>query len=471
MRISKTFNQSNQISVVIKALANDEGSVGAFGFHMSEYLDTARSYFEHYKNLSIDPNNKKYREFALPILDELARATDPTYKDYYKKNRDSSNPSSEYFDWIIKVYAERATQFEINTREPYNIKSEDLQKIHDELQCFKSVKNSLAENGKDTDLNNHSYDSFCDVIRPMMSNREVYRTIENAPDHILDKTSILYHGEEGAIVVPHTYEASKYFGSVHWCVSYDNTDTHFKHYNKKSPLLMYLPNPEKLDKDNEFLITGKMAVVDNKVYDEVDTIISMIFHYIKPLQEAAIANSSKGVVKYLELFGDITTIELSDDIKEIDLSYLDNLPEKRKSLLSHYAVGGHVFYDEVLEDYPYLSNDRIVVLSMVKQDGKNIYRASDSLRDDSEIVLAAIEQNIDAFEYVHDSLLENTEFVEGLLDVFEKTQDRDILKHFHQIPAFYGHMTTDVTELRNNLNEYIEQQAPKFNIGEDLVLA
>ena len=58
----------------------------------------------------------------LPILDAFFEKTDPTFT----ASTQETNPSSEHADWILKAYAGRAAQYEIGTKESYEIKSEDL---------------------------------------------------------------------------------------------------------------------------------------------------------------------------------------------------------------------------------------------------------------------------------------------------------------------------------------------------------
>jgi len=56
-----------------------------------------------------------------------------------------------------------------------------------------------------------------------------------------------------------------------------------------------------------------------------------------------------------------------------------------------------------------LRNDKDVVLAAVKQDGRALEYASPELRNDKDVVLAAVTESRDAFPYINDSLKEQIE--------------------------------------------------------------
>ena len=56
-------------------------------------------------------------------------------------------------------------------------------------------------------------------------------------DKIKLESSILYEGEEGRVVIPHTKDAAIFWGKqTRWCVSAEGSANYFSHYNDKAPV-------------------------------------------------------------------------------------------------------------------------------------------------------------------------------------------------------------------------------------------
>lgn len=402
MRISKLFNQSGQIPLVIKTLANDVGSVSALGADVAQHLRAAKQWFSDPQSPPPDPNNQIFRSFALPIMDAFLQKTDPSFTPSPK----GVNPSSEHVGWIARAYAQSAA-------DSTPIKSEDLQKIYDEIEDFHRIRNVLKEKKIPTNLTDYkTYDDFTKIIRPFMSRKDKFRTIENAPDHVLDNASVLYSGKEGAIVVPHTYEASVYFGSKHWCISYDTTREHFDDYLKTSPMVMYLPNTYTMQKERaEDIISGKIAVVENTIYDENDEKIKTLPAYINNLHDAALNRAVASNAEYLKLFGNVVPAakpkaDASLENEEVTLSPDSPYFEYLNTLRLH-DLAWETRIKAFFENHPNLSSNKSFILEALAQNGRMLEYADESLRKDKDVVLAAIKQNGVALEFAdHEGLID-----------------------------------------------------------------
>lgn len=412
LRISKIFNEEVNVPLVLKTLANDEGSVSALGTTTAEHLSAAKAYFSDPKSPPPDPDSKEYRAFALPLLDALAKKTDPSFT----PAETGKNHLADHFDWILKVYADAALS-------PEPIKSEDLRKIPNEINLFNRIKNKLAFRELKSDLHSYTtYKEFTDIVRPYMSQKNILNTVENAPDNILAETTILYDGEEGSIVVPHTHNASKYFGSPNWCICYDDTDEHFNEdYNLKSPIVMYLPHD--IVPRGE-IMSGKVSVVDNEIYDENDDTIYSIPDYVVSLRNAALREAPSGIQKYLKIFGDVhfddtdTTEEKPKPEHEHPIEnrwpHLADLPKEQQDLLiplNDLFRDHDNAYKTLFKENPDLANNKKFMLAAIKQDAYVFLLAGNELKNDKDLALAAIIQNEHILLHLNENLKKDQEFI------------------------------------------------------------
>ncbi len=484
MRVSKTFNQNSHIPLVLKTLADDLGSTNALGSDILTHLQSARSYLNDTDHPPAEPNQESYRSFALPILDALARICDPDYIE----GTDTTTPKSANFDWIISMYASRAL-----TSDP--IKSEDLYKIKDEITYFNKARQALDEKNVPSRLSEYkSYDDFTAVIRPML-NHHALKKPKTLSDDIKDQTTILYDGEEGRIVIPHSVRASQYWGNgTNWCISGTN-DAHFKfpEYDESSPCLLYIPNRAHIDLTNGDITSGKVAVIENQIYNEYDQMIDELPDYVLTLKNAALKALSTGEAAYLKAFGNTQPANMPHDSSEGTNAYLLALPQWQADL---------IYSGEQLDDHPELLQDKPFMLAYVSADGFHLRQASDAVRQDPDAVLAAVKQNFDALHYadhtlkndrdftlalmsvnglalrqsyfkdaemtlaaaqqnakalnyIDPELLDDEAFLEDFLDLIDESPDEtksELLNYIHRMPAFQHRLTSNTDDLREHLS-------------------
>jgi hypothetical protein len=94
---------------------------------------------------------------------------------------------------------------------------------------------------------------------------------EEERERILDETSVVYEGPEGKIVIPHTEYACNYWGGqTRWCISARENNA-FSSYHGKAAIFIFLPKPS--DKEREVLsdyTSFKFAGTGRVLYDEHD---------------------------------------------------------------------------------------------------------------------------------------------------------------------------------------------------------
>lgn len=463
MRISKLFNTETQIPLVIQTLANDASSADVLGDDVKQHLAAAKAYFDNPTAPPHDPDNAQYRGFALPILDAFSLITDPSSKKGKIANWQSggayNNPTAENLAWIIKIYAKKVAQSE-------KITSEDLSQIHDEIEYFSRAKATLRERGLKAKLGEYdTYDEFKAVIRPMIdkAKHEKSRAIS---DKIRAETTTLYNGPEGRIVVPHTTKASQFWGlGTKLCsFGYDDGENKFPMINKKSPCIIFVLKTSKLETDDPKIKSGKILITEGRIHSERDVTLPELPDYISDLHEAALKNSNKKIKEYIELFGTQTEKpfpmerELPKDRTFPDL----NLSESERAIIED--LNPKTNYKELFSENPDLLTNKDCIIAIVSVDPWALTALPRDLKTDPDTTLTAIKQDGFMIHSVPEELFENLDFANGLLDIADETSDQyriEILRHIHRIPAFFGHVTTDTSALRQRLDQFRSTSAPE----------
>ncbi|MGN7437179.1 MAG: DUF4116 domain-containing protein [Alcanivorax sp.] len=408
MRVSKVFNNSEQMPLLIKSLAFDAGSPHALGENIRPHLEQAKAFFEP-AGAGGDADLTK-TEFAMPVFEAFASKTDPTYT-----VSDQGRGAGRHIDWITKIYAQRAA-------EDKPIKSEDLYKISDELKYFDKAKAAIKDAGKSTNLNAYeNYGDFTAVVIPMMlRHQDKLQRGKGMPDEVRDETTILYDGPEGKVVMPHTVRASQFWGQgTTWCISErasedeywdengeetepdpNDPDHAFHTYNNKSPVIIYAPKRKTLKADD--VISGKVAVVDNEIYNEQDDSIDELPAYILQLREAALnAADSNAAHDYLETYGNIQQRNFVPSVKaEPTITHhFENLPPEQQDALNRVQLEELSVYDSFKTQTQMWQNPEFVK-AMITVDAKAVDVFSDHMKENINFAKAAVALNGLSLQYL-----------------------------------------------------------------------
>lgn len=122
------------------------------------------------------------------------------------------------------------------------IRAEDIYKVGEDINLLIRYKALLRRDGGATDLRHYS--NLDALERAMAPYRELAARKAEGDDvarQARAESTILYHGPEGMIVVPHSTTASRFWGlGTKWCVSAAHSQNMFQRYNAKGPMLMFL---------------------------------------------------------------------------------------------------------------------------------------------------------------------------------------------------------------------------------------
>ena len=128
------------------------------------------------------------------------------------------------------------------------------------------------------------------TLRPYQKKRDAKKAAkEKVSQQIMRESSIIYDGPEGRIIVPHTKEASIFWGQqTRWCISATKSRNYFNDYNDEAPIYMFFPNPSEAEiKHFEHYSSWKFAGTHNNFFNEEDDQISDLHPCLINLIDAA----------------------------------------------------------------------------------------------------------------------------------------------------------------------------------------
>lgn len=138
---------------------------------------------------------------------------------------------------------------------------EDLYKAREPLATYVKLKNKI----KDVDLRTISYFDFLRAMRTyagMQTGSETDKAQEQA-FYDSQSASLVHNDAEVKIVIPHTVEASCFFGrNTEWCTAATTSDNMFDDYNKSGTLYIILYKKENRREQWHFDGTDELQFMD-----------------------------------------------------------------------------------------------------------------------------------------------------------------------------------------------------------------
>lgn len=161
-----------------------------------------------------DIYDKYYSNIDNDIFMKIIQA-DPTY------NVNKPQKMGKYGKWLLNIYKNGKLMIE------------DLYKATNYLKCFIDYYNVI----QDKDINKiKSLQELYDIVRPYLegnsptSKSDEIRKIKEGAEKV-------YEDNEWIIIIPHTKEASCYYGKgTQWCTAADYSNNMFDHYNSQGSL-------------------------------------------------------------------------------------------------------------------------------------------------------------------------------------------------------------------------------------------
>ena len=351
----------------------------------------------------------------------------------------------KYLDWVCKSWI----------KDPVLV--EDLYKIKDRLAYFEKLSGKLNKDDQKNQINQFKdFKELENVMRPYeqeraarAAKRQERKMSPEDKQRLKEESTIVYDGEEGKVVIPHTMWASQYWGNqTKWCISAAKEEENaFEQYNKSNPVFVYLPKPgiEDFELSGEEYSSFKFAAVAGDIYDERDK----RSHKALPpcLNKLAVAAQKNllGVQQdYLAKHGSlqritdmpIGSVSGKDPLEnneadfsqypeewigwlraiEIDSMIFRGIPKELKTdkdfMLAAVKQNVSVLSWGILsDDLEKFCNDKEFMIDVVKQNSLGLKYASEDLQNDKDIVLAAVKQNGYALELASRGLRNNKDVV------------------------------------------------------------
>ena len=158
---------------------------------------------------------KYYSGIDQRIFREIVQA-DPTWRE------DKPDKMGKFGKWLLKLYINRV------------LKIEDLYKATEYLTYFIKYNNRIEVK----DINRYgSLQDLYSVVSVFMENPEMATSNSDEVRRIKEGAEKVYEDGEWLIVVPHTQEASCYYGKgTQWCTAAEKSNNMFNHYNDQGNL-------------------------------------------------------------------------------------------------------------------------------------------------------------------------------------------------------------------------------------------
>lgn len=163
--------------------------------------------------MSLDDIYKKYySSISSEDFDKIVQA-DPTW------NSEKPKKMGKYTKWLFRLYTSN------------KLKIEDLYKAREYLDYFNRYKQRLELK----DIGQYSsLQSLYLAIRPFMENSRQPTSHKDEIRQIKEGAEKVYEDDKWLIVVPHTQEASCYYGKgTEWCTAANKSYNLFDDYNEE----------------------------------------------------------------------------------------------------------------------------------------------------------------------------------------------------------------------------------------------
>ena len=190
-----------------------------------------------------DIYTKYYSKIPQDIFNQIISA-DPTY------NSNKPDKMGKYGKWLLQLY--------INRR----LKIEDLYKATNYLKCFIEYYNVI----QDKDINKiKSLQELYDIVRPYLDGN-VATSKSDEVRKIKEGAEKVYEDERWLVIVPHTKEASCYYGKgTQWCTAADKSNNMFDQYNDDGPLYINIDKLNNRKYQFHFETNSFMDENDNEI--------------------------------------------------------------------------------------------------------------------------------------------------------------------------------------------------------------
>jgi hypothetical protein len=393
----------------------------SFGEQVVEHLAEDESCKNAFTSAIAGKIRKRKEDFATQA-EFMAKVVTPVMEAFLDKACPSVKNRKPIVQWVLGQYLEHR-----HNDKP--ILAEDLYKIDDYLKFFEGLRNAgaLKKSGDNPDLLQYkTYAAFEKMLEPHLRRKaqkemlaDMFNMTPAQKAQIMAETTILYDGDEGRVIVPHTAEASKYWGSnTKWCIAArEQAENYFPQYNAKSPVIMILPKGQS---------NNKIALVDKTLWDSADNKIPALPEPHSGLMKQCLNGLSDGVRNHLaawmpeEVFSTPAFVYVEPDTatwmaiyNEVE-AVSDSKKSPDKALWKNpNSVLAAIRMDPRAVKYaaPVLAKNPQFWQAAVRQNVRVLLNAPLAIQRNQDVMLTAVEHGVYIFNDTDRKLCSNREFM------------------------------------------------------------
>lgn len=275
-----------------------------------------------------DIYQKYYSQIPQDIFQQIISA-DPTY------NIEKPNKMGKYGKWLLTLYQKQ------------NIKLEDLYKAKEYLSTFIKFNAKLQQ--KDI-MKYHSLTELYKTIEPFLKNPQQTATKAEEIRNIKEGAEKVYEDGKWLVVVPHTQEASCYYGKgTQWCTAADKSNNMFNYYNKDGLLYINILKGTNTKYQFHFETQQFMDANDNQIQRPIDTTIGLtpelVDFYVNKYEKLSVAITGEYSLEEMEEVKGLEDYYIANNSSEL-LRY--NKDSKRMETIYYINDSTYYFYNKLL---------------------------------------------------------------------------------------------------------------------------
>lgn len=278
------------------------------------------SFINLFEAVNLDDIHAKYYNY-IPQQDFFKIvSSDPTW------NQDKPQKMGKYGKWLLSLYKNK------------RLKLEDLYKAKEYLSYFNQYSNVI----QNKDINTYkSLNDLYNVVSTYMDNPNQASSKKDAIRKIKEGAQKVYEDNNWLIIVPHTQEASCYYGKgTQWCTAASKTNNMFDYYNEQGPL--YININKSTNEKYQFHFES------NSFMDETDTPINEPICNTINLSQGALNWYKSNVNDWKQLCEEVITLMASDDDNDLILKKF--MDDKYWKLVERDEPNDYIATDLIIDD-------------------------------------------------------------------------------------------------------------------------
>lgn len=324
-----------------------------------------------FEALDIEDIYKKYYSAIPQETFQKIVSADPTY------NPDRPQKMGKFGKWLLSIFQKNM------------LKLEDLYKATEYLSTFIRFNKKIEQ--RDITKYNSLQDLY-EVIKPFLENPQQAATKSEEVRQIKDGAEKVYEDSKWLVIVPHTKEASCYYGKgTQWCTAADNSYNYFDDYNSQGLLYINILKGTDTKYQFHFETDSFMDASDRRIQQPIAQTIGLteelVNFYVEKYKQKAILPLKTDIcmddlleVKDIENYyvNDEQTKLYKFNEETLDFELISDVTEEEYSFSAYTLQNRYIpmwqgdyyvnLFDTEWEELLFNESDNVSYIEIVKQD-------------------------------------------------------------------------------------------------------